>query len=241
MTDRDTAGPSPLAEIRARSTWADIVRGQPQHVGLALLLSAGALSLLQRPPDAPTLLGYTAAGWAQLSIALALIHQAVVAVVFRLQLHRDLMHRWFGSRDMRIWAAVFVPLLIMRPVTVLMTGWADSVPITGYRTAEMAVGAALLAASIWAMHSVLVHFTLPRALGGDHFRDRYANMPLVRKGAFRVTGNAMYGIVFLGLWGIALLFGSWNALVLALFQHCYIWVHMYCTEQPDMDWIYRRR
>ena len=49
----------------------------------------------------------------------------------------------------------------------------------------------------------------------------------------------MYSFVFLGLWGIALLTGSWNALVLALFNHAYIWVHMYCTEDPDMRIIYK--
>ncbi|RMF33810.1 MAG: hypothetical protein D6754_16310 [Alphaproteobacteria bacterium] len=100
---------------------------------------------------------------------------------------------------------------------------------------------ALLAAAVWAMHSVIVHFTIPRALGGDHFRQHYADMPLVRAGAFRHTPNAMYGVVFLGLWGLALLFGSWNALVVALFQHGYIWVHMYCTEAADMRWIYSDR
>jgi len=76
------------------------------------------------------------------------------------------------------------------------------------------------------MHSVLVYFTIPRALGGDHFRDSYAAMPMVDQGAFRYTANAMYGIVFPGLWGIASLFGSWNALVVALFQHAYICGHM---------------
>lgn len=230
-----------LDSIRARSRIGDILEGQPQHLGLVVLLSAGAMSLLNQPTDAPMLLGYTAADWARLSIILALIHQILVAIVFRLQLHRNLMHRLFGNRDMRIWAATFMPLLIARPATVLMTGWADTVPITGYRTAEMVLGAVLLSVAAWAMYSVVVHFTLPRALGGDHFRDRYAGMALVREGAFRVTANAMYGLVFLGLWGIALLFGSWNALVLALFQHCYIWVHMYCTEKPDMEWIHRRR
>ena len=65
-------------------------------------------------------------------------------------------------------------------------------------------------------------------------------MPIVEKGAFRYSSNAMYSFVFMGLWGIALLCGSWNALVLALFQHAYIWVHMYCTEGPDMDVLYRR-
>ena len=39
--------------------------------------------------------------------------------------------------------------------------------------------------------------------------------------------------------GIGLLLGSWNAIVLALFYHAYIWVHMYCTEDPDMRILYK--
>lgn len=230
-----------LSSIRARSRLNDILEGQPQHLGLALLLTVGAVSLLQTSPDAPTLVGLTAVGWAVLSIELALFHQWLVAIVFRLQLHLDLMHRLFGRRDMKVWAGMFMPLLIARPLTVLMTGWADTVPITGFRGVEVTVGIVLILTAIWAMHSVIVHFTIPRALGGDHFRDSFAMRDLVREGAFRYTSNAMYGVVFLGLWGIALLFGSWNALVVAFFQHCYIWVHMYCTEKPDMEWIYGGR
>ncbi len=230
-----------LDSIRARSGIGDIVEGQPQHLGLALLLSLGALSLLKSPADAPVLLGLTSAEWAKLSIALALLHQIIVALVFRLQLHRNLMTRLFADRDMTVWAAIFMPLLIARPLTVVMTGWADTTPITGLRWVEIALGAVLVAVAIWVMHSVISYFTIPRALGGDHFRQAIADMPLVDRGAFRVTGNAMYGVAFLGLWGIALLFGSWNGLVLALFQHCYIWVHMYCTEAPDMARIYGPR
>lgn len=227
-----------LGDIRARSTWAQLIEGQPQHLAIALLMALGATSLMHSSSDAPRLLGLTSKGWALTSITLAILHQIIVAAVFRLQLHRNMMTRLLGDRDMKIWTMIFMPLLIARPITVLMTGWADTVPITGFRTPEMIIGVALLAIAIWAMHSVIVHFTIPRALGGDHFRDSFAEMPLVNKGAFKYTSNAMYGVVFLGLWGIALLFGSWNALVLALFQQGYIWVHMYCTEAPDMARIY---
>ncbi len=230
-----------LSGIRARSNWRDLIEGQPQHVGLAFLLALGAVSLLVSPPDAPKLAGLTATGWVNLSIVLAILHQVMVAFVFRMQLHRNLMTRLFGQKDMKVWTALFMPLLVARPMTVLMAGWADTVPITQYRGWEIVTGASLLAIAVYGMHSVLVYFTIPRALGGDHFRDRYATMSLVREGIFRFTSNGMYGVVFLGLWGIAFLFGSWNALVLALFQHCYIWVHMYCTEAPDMEWIYGTR
>lgn len=227
-----------LDNIRTRSTWAQVFEGQPQHLAIALLMALGAVSLLTPDQDAPRLLGLTAKGWAEASIVLAILHQIIVAIVFRLQLHRNMMTKLFGGRDMEIWGLIFMPLLVLRPITVIMTGWADAAPITGFRNLEIIIGLALLGAAIWAMHSVIVHFTIPRALGGDHFRNYYASMPLVRKGAFRFTANAMYGVAFLGLWGIALLFGSWNALVVALFQHAYIWVHMYCTEAPDMALIY---
>jgi len=231
---------SKLEEIRAHSTWRDLIEGQPQHLAIALLMTCGALSLISAPEDAPRLLGLTSHSWALAAITEVLLHQIIVAIVFRLQLYRNLMTDIFGERDMRVWAAIFLPLLIARPLFLIMVGWSDTTPITGLRGAEVVLGIALLALATWAMYSVIVHFTIARALGGDHFRDSYATMPLVTKGAFRYTPNAMYGIVFLGLWGIAFLFGSWNALVIALFQHAYIWVHMYCTEAPDMARIYPR-
>ena len=231
---------SRLDDIRAQSTWKDLFEGQPQHVGFAILLSAGAISLLLPAQDAPQIFGLNSAAWAKVSIALAVLHQLIVALVFRLQLHRNLMCRWLGDRDMIVWRLIFMPLLIARPLTLIMVAWADTTAITDYPLAEIFIGSLFLGLSIWALHSVLIHFTIPRALGGDHFRDAIAALPLVDKGVFKYTSNGMYGVAFLGLWGIALVFGSWNALVLALFQHCYIWVHMYCTEDPDMRWIYGR-
>lgn len=223
-----------LAEIRAKSSWGDIIEGQPQHIAIAALMTVGACTLLTSPADAPRLLGLTSTQWAQFSIALALIHQIMVAKVFRLQLYKNMMTRIFGANDMKVWAFLFMPLLTARPLSLIMAGWADTSALTDYHNIEIGFGVALIAAAVYGMHSVLVYFTLPRALGGDHFRDEYLAMPPVDKGLFRYTNNGMYGVVFLGLWGIALLFGSWNALVVALFQHAYIWVHMYCTEAPDL-------
>lgn len=229
---------SRLSDIRARSTWRDLFEGQAQHLAITVLLCAGALSLMQQPTDDAGLLWLDATQWAKLSIALAIAHQVIVALVFRTQLHLNLVSRLFGERDIERWTMLFLPFLVARPLTVILTGWADTVPIGLPRPMEWGLGALLLALAAVTMHSVFKHFTIRRAVGGDHFRDEIAEMPMVREGMFRFTDNAMYGIVFGGLWGIALLFDSWNALVLALFQHAYIWVHMYCTEKPDMRWIY---
>lgn len=228
-----------LADIRDRSTIWDMCEGQAQHLAMAILMTAGAMALMA--PSHSLLLGLSAPGWAGLSIALALMHQALVALVFRLQLHRNLLNRMLGARDLAVWTMVFMPFLGTRPLGVILTGWADTQTIGLPRTLEWALGGALVLLALWTLHSVITHFTIRRAVGGDHFRDEIAALPLVREGMFQYSRNAMYGMVFQGLWGIALLFDSWNALVLALFQHGYIWVHMYCTESPDMGWIYGNR
>lgn len=227
-----------LDEIRAGSTWGQILEGQVPHLMIVTLLTIGACSLLISPPNAQTLLGLTGAEWAKVSILLAIVHQVIVAVGFRMQLHRNLLTRMFGDHDLKVWAMLFMPLLALRPLTIIATGCSDTVPISSHRGAEITLGILLLAPAVWGMHSTLTHFTLRRALGGDHFREEIRSLPPVTGGVFNYTENGMYGVVFLGLWGIAFLFGSWNALVVALFQHAYIWVHMYTTEAPDMRRLY---
>ncbi len=87
------------------------------------------------------------------------------------------------------------------------------------------------------------HFglALPCALGGDHLPNRFAEMSMVNQGVVRFAPKAKHGIVFLRLPSMALLFGSRNTLFLAAYQRTYIWVHIYCTEKPDMEWIYGSR
>ncbi|MGR3290311.1 MAG: PEMT/PEM2 family methyltransferase [Paracoccaceae bacterium] len=225
-----------LADIRTRTPKIEIFRGQAQHAMIAALITVGTCSLLTSPDG--SLLGVSPICWAYASIAIGLFHQSMVAVVFRLQLHFDIMVRLFGDRALKIWAVMFLPFLAGRPAILLVAGLADAGSLGGNRSFQMIVGLALLLPAIWTMHSVIKYFTISRALGGDHFEDKYLNMPMVDQGAFKYSANAMYTFVFLGMWGIALLTGSWNALVLALFNHAYIWVHMYCTERPDMDIMY---
>ena len=230
-----------LEDIRKTLPPTALFRGQAQHAMLAVLLVAGALSLIHKAGGNGSFRGLSAAQWARMTIWAALIHQVMVALIWRLQLHFALMSRLFGRRALAVWGAMFLPLLLARPVLVLLAGLASRGSLGAARPLQIALGLGLLALAGWAMHSVIRHFTIPRALGGDHFEDRYLNMPLVREGIFRYSANAMYGIAFLGLWGIALICGSAVALVLALFQHAYIWVHMYCTEGPDMEVLYKRR
>lgn len=227
-----------LEKIRANSSLKDVFEGQLPHLGIVILMFFGATSLLMPRISSPVFWGWDSTDWAIASIWLAIIHQVIVAVVFRFQLHYNIMTRLFGASDMLVWRAIFMPLLIARPLSLIAVGWLDPNPISGWRSFEILLGVTFLILAVLTMHSVLKYFTIERALGGDHFRDHIIHLPLVREGMFKYTKNGMYGIAFLGLWGIALCFGSWNALIVALFQHGYIWVHMYVTETPDMRRIY---
>ncbi len=227
-----------LETIRAGATWKNIFQGQLLHFGLIVLLVPGAFSLLIANSSDRTFFGWNAQEWAVCSIVVAVAHQVLVAMVFRFELYKGLMTRMFRDRALAVWGAFFLPLLVARPITIIIVGWLDQAPITSFRSIEIFVAIPAILVAIVTMHSVIKYFTIRRAIGADHFDNEVIAMPLVKQGMFKYTPNGMYALVFLGLWGIALAFGSWNAFVVAFFQHVYIWVHMVLTEQPDIDRIY---
>lgn len=137
-----------------------------------------------------------------------------------------------------VWGAIFLPFLLLRPLVVLGLGLADDGSLARFRGLQILLALILLALALYTFWSVARYFGLARALGGDHFRQKYREMPLVQEGAFKYSSNAMYTFGFLVLWSIALFTGSRAALAEALFQHAYIWVHMYTVEEPDMRVIY---
>ena len=83
---------------------------------------------------------------------------------------------------------------------------------------------------------------MDRAFGIDHFEpEKYKHTSMVKKGIFKYTSNGMYIYGFLILWIPGFLFLSKAALLVALFQHIYIWVHYCFTELPDMKFIYKKK
>ena len=215
-----------------------IFAGQFQHLLFLALLVPGAVYLARPALDGGTFIGVTERQWFWTTIAVAVGHQVIVWFVFRTQLSLGLFSRLFGAHDLTVWGAIFIPFLVLRPLTILALGLADEGSLGGPRLVYAGAALILLAPALYTGYSVGRYFGVRRALGGDHFRQRYREMPLVRQGAFRYSTNAMYTFAFLGLWAAALLLASRAALAAALFQHAYIWVHWYGTEQPDMATIY---
>ena len=215
-----------------------LFEGQAQHLLLLTCLVLGALYLASPALGDTSWLGISDRTWLSAVIGLAVVHQVVVWLVFRLQLVFSLFSRLLGRHDLPVWGIIFLPLLLLRPVLTLALGLADRDSLLPFRTAQAVLELALLVPVTYTFWSVKTYFGVARALGGDHFRQRYREMPLVKAGAFRYSSNATYAFAFLLLWAIGLLMHSRAALAAALFQHAYVWVHMYCTEQPDMRVIY---
>ncbi|NQU50856.1 MAG: hypothetical protein HQ519_19560 [Planctomycetes bacterium] len=133
---------------------------------------------------------------------------------------------------------IFILLLFARLITALLLAWPDSGSLnlpTWLRVAGVLI---LSPAWIYTAYSVRKYFGFKRAAGADHFHLPIREMPLVRKGIFRFSGNAMYAFGFLLFWTIAIGFDSAGALVVAAFSHAYIWVHYHATEKPDLRFLY---
>ena len=215
-------------------------QGQLLHLVCSIVLLVAVYAVSHLPGfDTGSFLGLTTNIWAALAITDAIVHQVYVWLCWRLELDGHRLTRRFGSRAFSLYQAGFAILIILRPVLAFAVGWSNrgSLPIEpwfGY-----AVATILLIPTVYLMYSVRRYFGFERAFGIDHFDASYRDMPLVRQGIFKWTPNAMYVFGFFILWVPAFLFQSVAALVVAAFSHIYIWVHYYCTEQPDMRRIYR--
>jgi protein-S-isoprenylcysteine O-methyltransferase Ste14 len=218
-----------------------LFEGQIQHILMLACILPGGVYLAQPALDGSSWLGLSDQVWFYSLLGVSVVHQVAGWFVFRTQLAFSLFTRLFRKHDMAVWAIIFFPLFLLRIVCSVGLGIADSGSLSWDRNLQVVLGVLLLIPVFYTAWSIKQFFGVWRALGGDHFRLEYQNMPLVKEGAFKYSSNAMYLFAFLFFWSTALLTGSLAALATALFQHAYIWVHMYCTEGPDMRLIYGNR
>jgi len=182
--------------------------------------------------------GVSTTVWFWFAIAVPVIHQVYVWLVWRIELFFNVFTRRFGvKKSFTMYAAGFSILFVGRLIAIIVLAVSNqgSLIINPY----LAYIAALIITPlvIYLFYSVKKYFTIERAYGIDHF-DKDYNEPYVKQGIFKYTDNGMYvyGLMILYLPGLLLF--SKAALVAALFNHLYIWVHYYCTERPDMKVIY---
>lgn len=212
---------------------------QGWHFLFLLLLLIGVAILAQGDVLAGRLWGISTSVWLWIAVAVPVVHQIVVPLIWRGQLYHKWMTNAFGENGFLVYKIIFTILFVARPVSLILLGISNRntlplPPIVAYLLALI-----LFIPAAYGMYSVIRYFGIDRAYGIDHFEPEvYRNKPFVKQGLFKYTDNAMYKFIFLILWCIGLVFLSWAALLVAAFSHLYIWVHFYFTELPDIRHIY---
>ena len=177
--------------------------------------------------------------WFVLAILIPIIHQLYVLICWRLELYGQHMTKVFGKGAFRLYKIGFALLIISRPITLILLAISNAFTLNINTILSIVISVLLLIPGIYLMYSVKTYFGFDRAFGIDHFEpERYKDVPMVRKGIFKYSSNAMYVYGFFLLWVPGILAHSKAALVVAAFNHIYIWVHYYFTEKPDMKAIY---
>ncbi len=169
------------------------------------------------------------------AMAFPVAHQVFVWLAWRLELRSEMVSRTIGFRA---YLGVFFLLFGGRFVALLLLAGLDRGSFALPALPRTVLTVFLTSVGLYTMYSVTRYFGMTRAAGADHFDPRYREMPLVREGVCRCTGNAMYAFAFALFWAIALGFDSVAALIAAAFSHAYIWVHFHATEKPDMVFLY---
>jgi protein-S-isoprenylcysteine O-methyltransferase Ste14 len=219
--------------------WKLIFEKQCLHYSLLIVLTIVVLLIAQLKPFLiGEFMGLSAFIWLCLGIASAALHQIFVWFCWRTQLHISLLTKVFGRYAFFNYGAGFVLLAAFRYFTIVALSIANrnSLPVSHWVLNSLAIVAAIPV--VYLFYYVMKYFGFKRALGSDHFYESYQNKPLVTQGIFRYSRNAMYTFGFLLAWIPGLLTASSAALLLAMFNNLYIWVHYYATEKPDMMRIY---
>jgi hypothetical protein len=218
-----------------------VFKKQGWHLLSLVILLAGVAALARGDMLTGHLWGISTQAWFWIAIAVPVAHQIIVGVIWRGQLYYNWMTNAFGQKGFLVYKVIFTVLFAARPISILLLGISNYGTLACPPVLMYVVAVILLVPFVYTMYSVAHYFGIDRAYGIDHFEPEiYRNKTFVKQGMFKYTDNAMYKFGFLILWLIALFTLSNAALLAAVFNHLYIWVHFYFTEVPDIRYIYGR-
>ena len=218
---------------------ARVFHRQLIHMCLLGLLIAGLWGISHLPAfQVGEALGLDTRTWAALCVFNAVVHQVYVWFCWRWELHGRLLSRALGPGAFTIYAVGFSVMILARPILHGGLAMANAGTLAVDEGLAQGLAVVLCIPVVYLIYSIHRYFGFQRAFGIDHFDSSFGQLPMVKQGIFRFSGNAMYTFGFLIFWALALWFRSFAALALALFAHLYIWIHYFVTEKPDMETIY---
>ena len=185
------------------------------------------------------LFGISTTSWLVLALAVPIVHQLYVLVIWRLELYGHRISSKYGPKGFYYYKAGFTVLILSRIVTITLLAFSNKNTLPMDPGLAYALAGLLFVPGAYTMYSVKKYFGMDRAFGIDHFKpNEFRNKSFVKGGIFKYTSNGMYIYGFLLLYVPGLLLLSKAALMVALFNHLAIWIHYYFTELPDIKYIY---
>lgn len=179
--------------------------------------------------------------WLFFAISVPIVHQLYVLVCWRYELYYKGLTNHIGNHSFRLYKLGFAILFLLRPTSVVLLAISNKNTFSLNPIVSYTLSGLFLFLSAYLFYSVKNYFGINRAFGLDHFKTQlYRDSPMVTQGIFKYTSNGMYVFGFLVLYVSGLLLFSKVALLAALFNHLYIWVHYYFTELPDIKVIYKK-
>ena len=219
----------------------NIFEGQIEHFVFLLFLLIITMKIIALFPGTLTghIFGISAYNYFLFALIIPILHQVYVWLAWRLELHYQSLSRHIGRHAFMLFKVDFLILFFLRPVSLLLLCLANKNTLAVPFSLSITLAVLMLIPLAFLAFSVVKYFGVDRAVGKDHFDIEWTlEQPLIREGIFRLSPNAMYVFGFLFLYIIALLFRSQGGLIIALFNHIYIWLHYYFTERIDMRTIH---
>lgn len=210
-----------------------------QFLILALLFFSFSygFELLALPPG--QWLGLTTKQWFLIATISPIIHQIYVWVCWRGELYFKAVTRVCGRYGFPIFSFGFGLLIVIRFFSIIGVCVADYQSLPLPPAIRYPLAFILHLPALYAIYSVLRYFGLRRIPGEDHFKpEEYRGKPFVRQGMYKYSANVMYVYVALIFLAAALLFASKGGLLVTLYMYATVWTHYFCTEKPDLRYIY---
>jgi len=184
------------------------------------------------------LFGFETKIWFWIAIMSPIIHQAYVVIVWRFELYKQTFSSYFGvQKSFKYYSIGFSILFVSRLIFIIFLAISNKNTLQINPIIVYIIIAFIIPVVIFLFYSVKKYFTIERAYGIDHFDKNY-NVPYVKKGIFKYTNNGMYIFGLMILYIPGLFCFSEAAIIVAIFNHIFIWAHYYFTELPDMKEIY---
>lgn len=178
-------------------------------------------------------------------IVCRVIHHLLLTAIWRLELYAPsspwAMSNMLDSKKKGLFVAELVDVgyFILAGNGFCAIAFMDYESQHRVQCSHIILGLVFCIVGMWTIVSAIINVGPKGLAGADHFYPaEYKTKKLIHQGAYSIVSHPIYTIGMLLEWGIAVLGGSELCYLLAMSSHASALLFLYCTEMPDMKFIY---